>query len=62
VHGKQVGPERLKQVLAAEAKRQADAAVVIVADRAAQVGRAVEVMDVCMQAGVKRVSVAAQKK
>ncbi len=62
VHGKQVNLERLGQVLAVEVKRQTDPTVVIVADRTAQVGRAVEVMDVCVLAGVKRVSVAAQKK
>jgi biopolymer transport protein ExbD len=62
VHGKQVSLERLGQVISVEAKRQSDPTVVIVADKAAQVGRAVEVMDVCMQAGIKRVSVAAQRK
>jgi biopolymer transport protein ExbD len=62
IHGKQVSLERLGHVLAVEAKRQSEPTVVIVADKAAQVGRAVEVMDACMLAGVKRVSVAAQKK
>jgi biopolymer transport protein ExbD len=62
VHGKQVTLERLSQILAIEMKRQSDPAVVIVADKAAQVGRAVEVMDVCVLSGVKRVSMAAQRK
>jgi biopolymer transport protein ExbD len=62
VHGKQVSLERLSQVVSVEAKRQSDPTVVIVADKMAQVGRAVAVMDVCMQAGIKRVSVAAQRK
>lgn len=62
IHGKQIGLDRLGQVLAVEVKRQPDPTVVIVADKAAQVGRAVEVMDICMLAGIKRVSVAAQRK
>jgi biopolymer transport protein ExbD len=62
VHGKQVNLERLGQVLAVEVKRQSDPTVVIVADKTAQIGRAVEVMDVCLQAGIKKVSIAAQRK
>ena len=62
VHGKQINLERLREVLAVEMKRQSDPTVVIVADKTAQVGRAVEVMDVCLQAGAKKVSIAAQRK
>ena len=35
--------------------------VVIIADRAAEVGRAVEVMDNCMLAGATKISIAASK-
>jgi len=35
--------------------------VVIIADRAVDVGRAVEVMDNCMLAGAQKVSIAASK-
>jgi biopolymer transport protein ExbD len=62
IQGKQLSLGQLGQVLSVEAKRQSDPTVVIVADKAAQVGRAVEVMDVCIQTGIKRVSVAAQRK
>lgn len=62
MHGKQINLERLEQALSVEVQQQPDPAVIIVADRAAQVGRAVEVMDACLLAGVKRVSVAANRK
>jgi biopolymer transport protein ExbD len=62
IHGKQVSLERLAQVVSVESKRQSDPTVVIVADKMAQVGRAVEVMDACLQAGVKKVSIAADRR
>jgi len=61
VHGKQVSIERLVQVIRHEVKKQSDATVVIIADKTAHIGRAVEVMDICLLAGVKKVSVAADK-
>lgn len=61
IHGKQMGLDGLGQVISNEVQKQADASVVIIADKGAQVGRAVEVMDVCLLAGVKNVSVAADK-
>jgi len=62
IHGKQVGLDAMAQILSNEIKKQADASVVIIADKAANVGRAVEVMDVCLLSGIKKVSVAADKK
>jgi biopolymer transport protein ExbD len=62
IHGRQVSLERLMQILAQEIKKRPDAAAVIIADRGAYVGRAVEVMDACLLAGIHKVSVAADKK
>lgn len=61
IHGRQVNAERLTQILAREVARRPDATVVIVADRGSALGRSVEVMDICSTAGVKKVSVAADK-
>jgi biopolymer transport protein ExbD len=61
IHGKQVGLDAMAQILSNEIKKQADASVVIIADKAANIGRAVEVMDVCLLSGIKKVSVAADK-
>ena len=62
VHGRQVSVQGLVQVLSREVARRPDARVVIVGDRASTLGRAVEVMDACVLAGVRKVSVAAEKK
>ena len=62
IHGKQVGLDAMAQILSNEIKKQTDASVVIIADKAANIGRAVEVMDVCLLSGIKKVSVAADKK
>jgi biopolymer transport protein ExbD len=59
VHGRQVTPEALVRILARELERRPDASVIIVGDRRAGLGRAVEVMDACALAGVRKVSVAA---
>ena len=61
IHGKQVGLDALAQILSNEMRKQADASVVIVADKSANIGRAVEVMDLCLLTGIKKVSVAADK-
>ena len=61
IHGRQVNLEKLTRIVASEITRRPAANVVIVADRASMLGRAVEVMDACILAGVKKVSVAADK-
>jgi biopolymer transport protein ExbD len=62
IHGRQVNLEKLTRIVASEITRRPSANVVIVADRGSLLGRAVEVMDACILAGVKKVSVAADKK
>ena len=62
IHGKQVSLESLSQILSSEQKKRPDASVVIIGDRGADLGRAVDVMDMCLLAGLKNVSVAADKK
>jgi biopolymer transport protein ExbD len=61
VYGRQVSLERLKLIVEQETAKQPDISVVIIADRAAEVGRAVEVMDNCMIAGATKISIAAGK-
>lgn len=62
IHGRQVNIDKLTRIITGELARRPDANVVIVADRGSLLGRAVEVMDACVLAGVKKVSVAADKK
>jgi biopolymer transport protein ExbD len=61
VYGRQVNLEQLKLIVEREVGKQPDMSVVIIADREADVGRAVEVMDNCAQAGAQKVSIAASK-
>ncbi len=61
IHGRQVSIDKLTRIVTSEIARRPDANVVIVADRGSILGRAVEVMDACALAGVKKVSVAADK-
>jgi len=61
VYGRQVSLERLKLIVEQETAKQPDISVVIIADRAVDVGRAVEVMDNCMLAGAQKISIAASK-
>lgn len=61
VYGRQVNMERLRLLLEQEAAKQPDLSVVIISDRDASVGKAVEIMDQCNLAGVYKVSIAAGK-
>jgi biopolymer transport protein ExbD len=61
VYGRQVNLDRLKIIVERETTKQPDISVVIIADRAVDVGRAVEVMDNCMVAGATKISLAASK-
>ena len=62
IHGRQVSLDKLTRIVSSEIARRPDANVVIVGDRGSSLGRSVEVMDACLIAGVKKVSVAAEKK
>ena len=62
IHGRQVDLDKLARIISGEIARRPDANVVIVADRESLLGRSVEVMDACILAGIKKVSVAADKK
>lgn len=61
VFGRQVGIERLKYLIAQEVEKRPDVSIVIVSDRNAALGKAVEVMDQCALAGAKHVSIAADR-
>ncbi len=61
VFGRQVGIDRLRHLIGREVEKQPDASVIIVADRLAPIGKAVEVMDQCALAGAKQVSIAADR-
>lgn len=61
IHGRQVSPEGLVGILDREASRRPDASVVIVGDASSTLGKSVEVMDLCTRAGIKKVSVSAEK-
>jgi biopolymer transport protein ExbD len=62
IHGRQVTPEGLYSILNREVARRPDASVVIVGDKGSTLGRSVEVMDICRNAGVSKVSVSADKR
>jgi biopolymer transport protein ExbD len=62
VHGRQVSAEDLQLILARELARRPDLQVVIVGDKGSALGRSVEIMDICTQTGITRVSLAADKK
>jgi biopolymer transport protein ExbD len=61
VYGRQVGIDMLEGLVAREVANRPDISVVIVADRKAPVESAVTVMDKCTMAGVKRLSIAAER-
>ncbi len=61
IHGRQVAIERLPELISRELDKDPQISAVIVADRDASIGKAVEVMDVCILAGVQQVSIAADK-
>lgn len=61
IYGRQVNLERLKIIVEQETSKKPDISVVIIADRAVDVGRAVEVMDNCVLAGAQKVSIAASR-
>lgn len=61
LYGKQVSPEGLLSILEREVRQRPGVSVVIVGDEGATLGRSVEIMDVCTQAGISKVSVSADK-
>jgi len=60
-YGRQVSPERLQSLVQEEVMKKPDLSVVIVSDRQAELGKAVQVMDICSLAGAKKVSLSADK-
>ena len=60
-YGRQMSPERLQSLIQEEVLRKPDLSVVIVSDRQAELGKAVQVMDICALAGAKKVSLSADK-
>ena len=61
-YGRQMSPERLQLLIQEEVLKRPDLSVVIVSDRQAEIGKAVQVMDICSMAGAKKVSISAEKK
>jgi biopolymer transport protein ExbD len=61
IYGRQVTLERLQSLIEQEVSKMPDCSVLIVADREASVGKAVQVMDKCVLAGAAKVSIAAEK-
>jgi biopolymer transport protein ExbD len=61
LYGKQVSREGLLSILEREVRQRPGVSVVIVGDEGATLGRSVEIMDVCTQAGISKVSVSADK-
>ncbi len=61
IFGRQVALDRLQNIIEQEAAKTPDCQVLIIADRDAAVGRAVQVMDKCVLAGAAKVSIAAEK-
>jgi biopolymer transport protein ExbD len=61
VYGRQVAIESLEGIVSRETAERPDISVVIVADKNAPVGSAVSVMDKCTMAGVKKISIAADR-
>lgn len=61
VYGRQVSLDGLEQLISKEVKRKPELSIVIVADRGAEIGNAVSVMDRCTASGATNVSIAADK-
>ncbi len=61
VYGRQISMERLSSLVEQEITKRPDMSVVIVADKQAEIGKAVAVMDRCTMAGAEKVSIAAEK-
>ena len=61
VYGRQVSLQRLQALIQEEILKRPDMSVVIVSDRQAELGKAVEVMDRCALGGAKKVSLSAKK-
>ena len=59
--GRQVGIDRVKHLIAQEIEKRPESTIVIIADRQAEIGKAVAVMDQCALAGAKHVSIAADR-
>jgi biopolymer transport protein ExbD len=61
IYGRQVSLERLQNIMEQETAKMPDLSVLIIADKDAAIGKAVQVMDKCALAGAAKVSLAAEK-
>ncbi len=61
VYGRQIHLDGLEQLVRREISKKPDLSIVIIADRGAEIGKAVSVMDRCAIAGASKVSIAADK-
>jgi biopolymer transport protein ExbD len=61
IYGRQVSLERLQNLIEQEVAKMPDLSILIIADKEASIGRAVQVMDKCSLAGAGKVSIAAEK-
>ncbi len=59
VYGRQTTIERLQHLVQQEIAKRPDMSIVIVADKQAEIGKAVSIMDQCAMAGAPKVSIAA---
>ncbi len=62
VHGQEVSKQTLLSILTIETEKKPSLTALIVGDKSALLGKTVEVMDICSRAGIKKVSIAAQKR
>jgi biopolymer transport protein ExbD len=61
IYGRQVSLERLQNLIEQETAKMPDLSVLIIADKEASIGKAVQVMDKCALGGAAKVSIAAEK-
>ncbi|MCX7943332.1 MAG: biopolymer transporter ExbD [Deltaproteobacteria bacterium] len=62
ISGKRYSPDELLEYFKSESKKSSDIMLVIQADRVAQHGRVVELMDMAREAGIMRIGIATQEK
>lgn len=61
IHGKQVKPEEVTRVIASELEKLKTESVILEGDTSANLGKAVELMDMAKVAGAKNFSIAAEE-
>ncbi len=61
LYGRQVSMDRLGMIIGQEVTKAPETSIIIVADKDASIGKAIEVMDRCTIAGAAKVSIAADQ-